>query len=87
MKELPLQRFLDDYNHNMNYIDQADQLRCYHMNLRHTYKGWKALFQFTFNVLLVNCYLFSYHLEVKARFKDQIRFRTVLIDSSINSVD
>ena len=87
-KELPLHRFLDDYNHHMNHVDQADQLRCYTMNLRHTYKGWKALFQYVFNVILVNCYLLSYHTNVepyRARFINQTRFRTVLIDSLINA--
>ena len=84
-RALPIQAFNDEYNHHMNHVDQADQLRCYNMNLRHTYKGWKALFQFIFNVVLVNCYLLSFHSNVPCRFKDQIKFRTTFIDSLINT--
>ena len=31
---LPIQQFNDSYNHNMNHVDQADQLRCYNVNCR-----------------------------------------------------
>ena len=84
-KKLPIQEFNNSYNHNMNHVDQADQLRCYSMNLRHTYKGWKALFQFIFNVVLVNYYLLSFHSDTTTRYTDHIRFHTVLIDALINA--
>ena len=67
---LPIQQFNDSYNHNMNHVDQADQLRCYSESLRHNFKGWKALFQFIFNIALVNAYLLSYHSPHEARFTD-----------------
>ena len=67
----------------MNHVDQADQLRSYNISLRRIQKGWRALFQFIFNVVLVNSYLLAHH-TMEARFRNQFQFRTALIDALIN---
>ena len=33
-KELPIPEFIDQYNHYMNGVDNADQLRCYYSTQR-----------------------------------------------------
>ena len=81
---LPIQQFNDSYNYNMNHVDQADQLRCYYINQRKIQKGWRALFQFIFNVVLVNSFLLSHHTPGKTQYTDQFQFRTALIDALIN---
>ena len=37
-KELDIPRFIDIYNHYMNGVDNADQLRCYYSTQRVHYK-------------------------------------------------
>ena len=38
-KDLPIPKFVDDYNHYMGYVDQADQLRATNPGLRHVRRG------------------------------------------------
>lgn len=59
-KDLPIPKFVDDYNHYMGYVDQADQLRASNPGLRRIkHGGWHALWNFIFNVTLVNSFLLS----------------------------
>jgi hypothetical protein len=80
-KELSIPRFVDDYNRQMNAVDQADQLRSYNSGLRRIRKGgWHAIWHFIFNVVLVNCYLLSFYFEAPntQRFTTQQAFRIEL---------
>jgi hypothetical protein len=80
-KELSIPRFVDDYNRQMNAVDQADQLRSYNSGLRRIRKGgWHAIWHFIFNVVLVNCYLLSFYFEASdtQRFTTQKAFRIEL---------
>ena len=62
----------------MGQVDQADQLYCYNTGLWQIRQGgWHALWNFIFNIVLVNCYLLS-------SFKSQIEFRNSLIIDLIN---
>jgi hypothetical protein len=64
-KDLPIPKFVDDYNHYMGYVDQADQLRATNPGLRRVKRGgWHALWNFIFNVTLVNSFLLSDYKEV-----------------------
>ena len=43
IKDLEIPAFIDDYNHYMGGMDQADQLRSYYTILRRHNKTWKPL--------------------------------------------
>jgi hypothetical protein len=59
-KDLPIPTFIDDYNHYMGQVDQADQLRATNPGLRRIRRGgWQALWHFLFNTTLVNSFLLS----------------------------
>lgn len=38
-KDLPIPKFVDDYNHFMGYVDRADQLRASNPGLRQIRRG------------------------------------------------
>jgi hypothetical protein len=68
-KDLPIPKFVDDYNHYMGYVDEADQLRATNSGLRPIRKGgWHALWNFIFNITLVNSFLLSDYKEAR-RFR------------------
>jgi hypothetical protein len=74
-KELPIPKFIDDYNHLMNGVDRADQLRSGNSQRRRIRRGgWHALWGFLFDVVLVNSFLLS-------GFKKQSDFWQDLINS------
>ena len=57
----------------MGQVDQANQLRSYNPGLRRIRRGgWHALWNFIFNVVLVNSYLLS-------SYKSQVEFWNALI--------
>lgn len=59
IKELPIPEFIDIYNHFMNGVDIADQLRMYYTTQRIHMKNWKALWHFPLDVIIVNAYKIS----------------------------
>ena len=56
VKELVISEFIDTYNHFMNGVDQADQLRSYYTTQRVHMKSWKALWHFLLDATIVNKY-------------------------------
>ena len=48
--------FIDMYNHHMNGVDNADQLRYYYSTQRVHFKNWKPLWHFLLDTTVVNCY-------------------------------
>jgi hypothetical protein len=73
-KLLPIPILFDDYNRYMGQIDVADQLRATNPGLRRIRRGgWRALWNFIFYIVLVNCFLVS-------KYKNQIEFRTDLLN-------
>lgn len=56
IKELPIPEFIDQYNHFMNGVDQADQLRSYYTTQRIHIKNWKSLWHFLLDTTIVNAY-------------------------------
>ena len=56
VKALDIPAFIDMYNHHMNGVDNADQLRCYYSTQRVHYKSWKPLWHFLLDTTITNCY-------------------------------
>jgi len=48
-KELEIPRYIDDYNHNMNSVDIANQLRQAYEIHRTGYRTWLPLFYWVLN--------------------------------------
>ena len=82
-KELPIPGFINQYNHNINDIDQGDQLQASYPGLRRCRRGgWQSLFIFLLNIVLVNLYLLSLHSNHhgnEALYPNQLKFRDTLI--------
>ena len=55
-KALDIPAFIDMYNHHMNGVDNADQLRSYYSTQRVHFKTWKPLWHFLLDTTIVNCY-------------------------------
>ena len=74
---LPIPQIVDEYNHNMNHINQADYLQANYKTMRdhRLQKGSKTLFFWLFNMLMVNAYLLSFHSDNNQRFTNQKFFR------------
>lgn len=80
IKELPISIVIDMYNHNMNAVDQSDQLRASYSGERRVRRGgWHALFELIFHTVLVNCWLLSKHSE--GVFKSPKEFRRSLFQA------
>ena len=79
-KNLPIPTFVDDYNHHMNAVDRSDHLRANSNTTRRNYKGWKSLFHWLLNVVLVNAFLLSKH---QGGFENQVDFRIALHNALI----
>ena len=56
VKKLPIPDFIDLYNHFMNGVDVADQLRCYYKTQRVHLKTWKPLWHFLLDTTMVDSY-------------------------------
>ena len=56
MKELSIPDFIDLYNHFMNGVDVADQLRSYYTSQRVHLKNWKPLWHFLLDTTVCNCF-------------------------------
>ena len=55
-KELAIPEFIDMYNHFINGVNNADQLRCYYDTQQVHLKSWKPLWHFLLNTIVVNSY-------------------------------
>jgi hypothetical protein len=61
-KELAIPKLIDLYNHHMNGVDRADQLRSYYNTQRKKcYKTWKPLWNLLLDATLTNSYLIATH--------------------------
>ena len=56
IKELLIPLFIDQYNHFMNGVDIADQLRAYYTTQRTHVKTWKPLWHFLLDTTITNCW-------------------------------
>jgi hypothetical protein len=71
---------IDNYNHHMNGVDIADQLRGYYTTHLTTRRNWVPLFFWLLDTVLVNCHLIS---KLKGRLDSQVEFRQELLWSLI----
>ena len=69
-KELDIPKFIDMYNHYMNGVDNADQLRCYYSTQRVHFKTWKPLWHFLLDTTVVNSY--KIHHCIPKRLQNQL---------------
>ena len=82
---LPIPQMVDDYNHFMNGVDIADQLRAMFTTEQQTSRTWMPLFYYLLDTAICNAYILSEHYrKSKANYK-YIRgthqaFRENLID-------
>ena len=56
VKQLDIPEFIDTYNHFMNGVDVADQLRSYYTTQRTHFKTWKPLWHFLLDTTVTNAY-------------------------------
>ncbi|EON63739.1 hypothetical protein W97_02967 [Coniosporium apollinis CBS 100218] len=61
LKELEIPEFINLYNHFMNGVNKADQLRIYYNTQRVHLKSWKPLWHWLLDVAIVNSYKLSYY--------------------------
>ena len=57
VKDLAIPDYIDMYNHFMNRVDVADQLRSYYNTQKSYWKSWKALWHFLLDTTITNAYL------------------------------
>ena len=60
-KELAIPEFIDQYNHYMNGVDNADQLRCYYNTQKVHFKSWKPLWHFLLDTTITNSYKVAHY--------------------------
>jgi hypothetical protein len=76
-KTLPIPFVIDEYNHQMNGVDLADQLRSGNCGGRRIFRGgWRALFRFLYTTVAVNSAL----LSTVSRDRGLKDFRRLLVD-------
>jgi hypothetical protein len=63
IKNLPIPVFIDQYNHYMNGVDIADQIRASYTSQRRHYQTWKPLWHFLIDTMACNCYKLSTYGE------------------------
>ena len=56
-KRLEIPDFIDMYNHLMNSVDRADQIRTYYRTNRRNYRTWKPLWDYLFQTTICNAAL------------------------------
>jgi len=56
-KRLKIPDFIDMYNHLMNGVDRADQIRTYYRINRRNYRTWKPLWNYLFHTTICNAAL------------------------------
>src|SRR6266513_1156154 len=56
-KSLNIPEFIDMYNHFMNSVDRADQIRTYYRTNRKNYRTWKPLWNYLFQTTICNAAL------------------------------
>jgi hypothetical protein len=56
-KRLEIPDFIDMYNHLMNGVDRADQIRTYYRTNRRNYRTWKPLWNYLFQSTICNATL------------------------------
>src|SRR6266480_7562838 len=83
-KRLEIPDFINMYNHLMNGVDQADQIRTYYCTNQRNYRTWKPLWNYLFHTIICNAALIwmdQGHLMKKKG--GHLKFRTKLASQLI----
>jgi len=78
-KRLKIPDFIDMYNHLMNGVDRADQIRTYYRTNRRNYRTWKPLWNYLFQTTICNAALIWMDQGHSTKRKGgHLKFRTKL---------
>ncbi len=78
-KRLKIPDFIDMYNHLMNSVDRADQIRTYYRINRRNYRTWKPLWNYLFQTTICNAALIWIDQGHSTKQKGgHLKFRTKL---------
>ena len=80
VKDLPVPSFIHEYNHYMNSVDEADQLRSYYHTQRSHYNAWKPLWHWLLDLAVINAYKLS-------NYTDHNKFRGDLTEKLFEASD
>jgi Transposase IS4 len=75
-KKLLIPKVVDDYNHHMNGIDVADQLRSYYNTQQAVRRNWMPLFFWLLDTAIINAYRITRTLGLT---QEQKEFRHELV--------
>jgi hypothetical protein len=81
-KKLHIPKLIDMYNHHMNGVDRADQLRSYYRFKRRQFRTWKPLFHFLLQTTISNAArLWIHQTEHTNKRSAHLLFRTRLVNA------
>jgi hypothetical protein len=81
-KKLPIPKLIDLYNHHMNGVDRADQVRSYYSFKRRQFRTWKPLFNYLFQTAISNAARLWIHQTKNTNKRSaHLLFRTRLANS------
>ena len=84
VRPLPVPKMVDDYNHFMNGVDIADQLRARFSTQLQSSRTWMPMFYYLLDTAIGNAYILSKHHRKSKEFKyvrgTHRAFREALID-------
>jgi len=83
-KVLKIPKIIDDYNHNMNGVDVADQLRLYYNTQQTAQRNWMPLFYWLLDTAIINAYRIARTLGSE---QEQKEFRRELVWDLVNLAD
>jgi hypothetical protein len=80
-KKLKIPKIIDNYNHYMNGIDIADQLRSYYNTQKITRRNWMPIFFWLLDTAIINAYQI---VRTMGSMQEQKEFRNELVWDLIN---
>ena len=83
-KVLKIPKIIDDYNHNMNGVNVADQLRSYYNTQQTARRNWMPLFYWLLDTAIINAYRIARTLGSE---QEQKEFRRELVWDLVNLAD
>jgi hypothetical protein len=87
VKRLSIPAYIDNYNHQMNGVDLADQLRSYDSPERHVFRTWRPLFDFLLQATIVNAsILWISGGNEKTKTSGAFKFRKLLANQLLSHI-
>ena len=83
-KSLNIPEFINMYNHFINSVDRADQIRTYYRINQRNYQTWKPLWNYLFQIIICNAALIWMDQDYLTKKKEgYLKFRTKLASQLI----